>query len=642
MKKLRTILCLVAAACLALPSAAQYATTAFRLQSATAKLKRSVGQTFTTSVTLPLNDLPVLSGLSLSGSASLLNGDDAYIGVTLLDTAGCEHLVYETYPLMADDLSCTLNDVALETAALDNVRPDSLKIFLRNARLTIDALHYAGRTTATDWQTQRKNLLASQKSYTLERLNQHLRERNMTWSVGETCYSSLTFDEKRRLLGDGFNLMGGFEYYTGGIFVMPGALSVPAPKETDPFVKEFDWRNRHGKNWITPSKPQTPLGCWAYGPISALEAQTNIYLNKLINYDLSEQEILSCSGGKRYDKVTGDYAGGVTSDAVEYIYNYGVVTEDCFPLIDREANCSLKCNAPTDIIRSSRGFKARPDDKNTDESHETHFMKMIIKSPLITSLTFNYESGVWAHCVTTIGFKRIEVGDSIYTDISKSVVVQIEEDNPLIGQVTWIIKDNHGSKWGENGCAYIILTNAIDYGYYNPFGTISSLLHERIVTDNDNDGFYWWGMGDKPEGLPWWVENRLDGDDTDYRLGAIDEYGNMERIHTLGTLLINDNEVWDWDFFHYVSPIIEYGGQLTLSADDIRFYRDVSILVQNGGTLIIDGCRVTQADIHVERGGNLIMKNNAVLILADDDSLLIDKGANMEISNSQILNQKDL
>lgn len=123
---------------------------------------------------------------------------------------------------------------------------------------------------------------------------------------------------------------------------------------------------------------------------------------------------------------------------------------------------------------------------------------------------------------------------------------------------------------------------------------------------------------------------------------AIDEYGNMERIQTLGTLLINDNEVWDWDFFHYVSPIIENGGQLTLSADDIRFYKDVSILVHNGGTLIIDGCRVTQADIHVERGGNLIIKNNAALILADDDSLLIEKGANMEISNSQILNLKDL
>lgn len=618
MKKLRTILCLVAAACWALPSVAQYATTAFRLQSATAKLERTVGQTFTTSVTLPLNDLPVLSGLSLSGNASLLNEDDAYIGVTLLDTAGCEHLVYETNPLMADDLSCTLDDVALETAALDNVRPDSLKIFLRNARLTIDALHYAGRTTATGWQTQRKNLLASQKSYTLERLNQHLRERDMTWSVGETCYSSLTFDEKRRLLGEGFNLMGGFEYYTGGIFVMPGALSVPAPKEADPFVKEFDWRNRHGKNWMTPSKPQTSLGCWAFGAVGPFEAYINIYYNRLLNYDLSEQEVLSCSGGQAYstDLITGELKneGGYTTDAIRYIEENGLVTEDCFPIQGPFIDCAEKCKNPQDLILIDSY-------KSINSNKTTQIKKALLKAPITYNYRYDYdyydEKGElhkerWGHLATLSGYKRIELNDKIILDYrDANEVVTIRRGNPLIGRTAWLIKDNTGENWGDKGFVYLI-TDAMTSQY---FYELSGEVHSQIlttdsiaVTDADGDGYYCWGLDERPDNLPIGVPEEPDGDDSDPNYGPMDEYGNLQKIVKGEPLIIDKPTVFSAQKRYCHSDIIIKKGGILRVLTDLFMYKDAHIIVEDGGKLQVRGS-ITRADIDVMPGGELSLYN---------------------------------
>ena len=653
MKKLRTILCLVAAACWALPSVAQYATTAFRLQSATAKLERTVGQTFTTSVTLPLNDLPVLSGLSLSGNASLLNEDDAYIGVTLLDTAGCEHLVYETYPLMADDLSCTLDDVALETAALDNVRPDSLKIFLRNARLTIDALHYAGRTTATGWQTQRKNLLASQKSYTLERLNQHLRERDMTWSVGETCYSSLTFDEKRRLLGEGFNLMGGFEYYTGGIFVMPGALSVPAPKEADPFVKEFDWRNRHGKNWMTPSKPQTSLGCWAFGAVGPFEAYINIYYNRLLNYDLSEQEVLSCSGGQAYstDLITGELKneGGYTTDAIRYIEENGLVTEDCFPIQGPFIDCAEKCKNPQDLILIDSY-------KSINSNKTTQIKKALLKAPITYNYRYDYdyydEKGElhkerWGHLATLSGYKRIELNDKIILDYrDANEVVTIRRGNPLIGRTAWLIKDNTGENWGDKGFVYLI-TDAMTSQY---FYELSGEVHSQIlttdsiaVTDADGDGYYCWGLDERPDNLPIGVPEEPDGDDSDPNYGPMDEYGNLQKIVKGEPLIIDKPTVFSAQKRYCHSDIIIKKGGILRVLTDLFMYKDAHIIVEDGGKLQVRGS-ITRADIDVMPGGELSLYNrtNCKLILDEGDAVNIAIGAEFSFNGGQIFKILDL
>ncbi|MFH1823293.1 MAG: C1 family peptidase [archaeon] len=69
----------------------------------------------------------------------------------------------------------------------------------------------------------------------------------------------------------------------------------------------FDWRERHGENWITSIKNQGGCGsCWVFGSTATIESLINLFYNNQINIDLSEQNVLcerdggTCEGGNPY------------------------------------------------------------------------------------------------------------------------------------------------------------------------------------------------------------------------------------------------------------------------------------------------------------------------------------------------------
>jgi C1A family cysteine protease len=68
------------------------------------------------------------------------------------------------------------------------------------------------------------------------------------------------------------------EYYNGGIFEL-GDISSNVNQQTSIpslYIDNFDWRNRHGKNWMTSCKNQGNSGyCTAFATISSLEAMVN-------------------------------------------------------------------------------------------------------------------------------------------------------------------------------------------------------------------------------------------------------------------------------------------------------------------------------------------------------------------------------
>ena len=137
---------------------------------------------------------------------------------------------------------------------------------------------------------------------------------------------------------------------------MPDAdLSTRSTTTTSPFVTEFDWRNRHGKNWMTPVKNQGWCqSCWIFAAVGTVEAYTNLYYNRLLNYNLSEQEIMHCIG---YPTPCNP---GYCRDAYSYIYNHGVVTENCMPYYVRQpgdpivGSCDDKCDVPAEIVSISQ------------------------------------------------------------------------------------------------------------------------------------------------------------------------------------------------------------------------------------------------------------------------------------------------
>ncbi len=90
----------------------------------------------------------------------------------------------------------------------------------------------------------------------------------------------------------------------------------------------FDWRNVNASNWMTPVKDQGKCGsCWAFAAVGAVEAQKKIeYNTPTTNSDLSEQDLVSCSG-----PYIGDCNGGFPEYALDYMEGPGVVDEACFP-----------------------------------------------------------------------------------------------------------------------------------------------------------------------------------------------------------------------------------------------------------------------------------------------------------------------
>jgi putative hemolysin len=99
----------------------------------------------------------------------------------------------------------------------------------------------------------------------------------------------------------------------------------------------FDWRNYQGANWMTSVKNQGWCGsCWAFSAVGVVEAHYNIIYNRPdLNLNLSEQDLLSCSGA-------GSCGGGHSGPALAYMQRTGVVDDGCMPYTALDLPCA-KC-----------------------------------------------------------------------------------------------------------------------------------------------------------------------------------------------------------------------------------------------------------------------------------------------------------
>ena len=100
---------------------------------------------------------------------------------------------------------------------------------------------------------------------------------------------------------------------------------------------QYDWRDIDGKDWVTTVKDQKGCGsCVAFGTLSALEAVVQIELNQMIKCDFSESNIFFCGGGSCS-------SGWQVSEAVNFLEEFGVADESCFPYIPKNQPCENSC-----------------------------------------------------------------------------------------------------------------------------------------------------------------------------------------------------------------------------------------------------------------------------------------------------------
>lgn len=465
----------------------------------------------------------------------------AFVRIVLIDqNTQQEYLVYQKnyQDLTPEEYNTTnrikINAVCQETCVLpQQITSFSLRAEARHGEITVTEISYVDTPLTVDAATLRKK----QNDLIIEKLN----EQDLGWIAGETSVSNLTYEEKKRLVNltdssGEFNLQG-FEYYRGGIFELKSkdvANETRKSTRASALVENFDWRIRHGKNWVTSVKDQGRCGsCYVHSSIATVEAVAKLYFNDpLWDLDLSEQEVLSCGGIKSSDgksgvSFDGTCLGGGWGFHVlgNYIANSGVVDEECFEykeIGNRDLPyqfCSLKCANPKEKIQIS-GV--------TTPFSEIPFTEDNLKQVIIENGPVDSGINSLHHAMLLIGFK---------TD-SKD------------GRTIWIFKNSWGSDWGgplesqrdettgeiihwgnyqdqgrgENGYAYVKLETSNIGGITVAKLPVKSSTQRQIAcVDEDHDNYCNWGISkDKPSICPASCKAEKDCDDSDAQKGPFD------------------------------------------------------------------------------------------------------------------------
>lgn len=591
-------------------------------------------------------DLPVgrpITGLSISGNAILTNEENSSIRVVLIDNYNIENLVYEVYPRIANSKNMPLINVGLETILLDNVVPVKLRIEITESVLLLNSVNFSiNNSVGPNFLYRKQELIESQNDYVIRKLNDNLTQNGELWRAGKTSLSELSYDDKKDVFGGTVPNLHGYEYYIGGIFTMPNydaqynSELIATEVDRDKYIKEWDWRNRHGRNWMTDVKNQGGCGsCWAFAANGALEAYINLYYNCILNMDLSEQELVSCYKVDKNGNPIG-CSGGSPGGAIDYISENGIVLEECFPYSASNLSCENKCQTPSNIISiTNPSTYFRGNSKN-----EFDLKKILFTAPT----TFGIIS--WNHALVLCGYKTIEAGDRIYfinNEDKTKTWITIPEGHELIGSTAWLLKNSHGKNFGMEGYSYVVINWSDLYCTNSLSGKIVTQSHSDdniFVSDEDGDGFYFWGLGERPLNLPGYIPLDPDGDDNNLDYGPLDSFGNLQVINPeiLEEIIIRDTQILEESQYYHQNIVISNGGCLVIK-NMLLMHPKAAITIMNGGKLIVDSGLISHVQIITKEGGSIELKNNGKIDYLNSNEFEVVKGAKLKVSHGEISNK---
>lgn len=594
----------------------------------------NINKIFTESKTIPLIDNNQLLGFGISGKIEK-RGTDFLVRVLLQDVEGHEHLVLEMYDMVAEEDFLTFEDYCEETIILDKICPKELKIILVNANLKIKNLSYIKSpngnkqtysSISDDYVRQRKVQIED----IIRRINVYNCNHHRLWVAGITPLSYKSYKDKVKLFGLADNIIpDGFEYYTAGIFEAGRAKNYNRLQNNSSYVDYFDWRNRHGKNWLNSVKNQMGSSyCVAFASAGTIEGRMNLYFNRLLHEDLSAQNIAVCAqraGTNSY------YEGLWYDDVLPFLQNNGVCDDYSYPF---ENNPSAICNIDNINYRELVKINSYT---NIGYSNIDSIKKTIIhEGPLL--------SGYIGHSMVLVGYGVIHAGDSIRIsdgDIPENHIY-IPTGSPYVGETYWIFKNSYGEQSGittDGGYAYILFNDmSMMRGPYRlnyPFTIQPSSSHSVLCEDADGDGYYTWGLGTRPNDCPSWAPVEQDGDDSDPDYGPMDQYGNLTMIDYTSQSTISGNVSYNNNTTFSSNIVVMPGAVLTITGT-VTLGENVKLTIRPSGTLVINGGTLQNAELFLNSGCSVIINNGGHIYMRAGRSFNATLGSEIIVNNGDI------
>lgn len=567
---------------------------------------------------------------------------DYVVRIVLKDSRGGERLVLEsmeeTAPVGADTL--TFTGYGEETLLMDGMYADSLKVFASDATVMLDEVSYTtepvmgGLTPAANRKRQVESIV--------ERINAYNVANGKLWRAAVTEVSLLDYATKKRVVGiaDGASSLG-IEYYGGGIFELGSHADMARSRSAgrklrdatpSPYIDHFDWRNRHGQNWITSVKNQTSYDCTYYMAAGLAEAMINLYYNQHVDMDLSEQYISDNS-----TQILG--IGNTFENVLDALKNPGAISSysiDTIVRISDYTNMGI-CDSVGIYVFT--------------ESLEDQIKRSIIENgPLASGYQWVSNNGYGGHAMILIGYGEIHEGDTIRIFDHNTIfndTITIPTGDGRIGKTYWIFKNS----WGTNSPYMLIRFEQVinmsgPYIVHGPI-TVKNTLNQDLLSvvceDRDGDGYYNWGIGPKPNNEQLrgvWPEP--DGDDTDSTRGPMDEYGYCESTDpdTKDTIFITSMVTDTLTKHIYQHVVVTYGG--TWCPGPRIFHNGAKLFIRDGGRVSC-GYTMENLDLHMDSGGTFSVdesweETTGKVIPVSGKGFSVPPGGRFELNKGKITN----
>jgi C1A family cysteine protease len=266
-------------------------------------------------------------------------------------------------------------------------------------------------------------------------LNQTLQKQNSTWVAKDNWLTQLSKAEAKKMMG--LKKAPALDVE----FVAPMRLTQNTLPPT------LDWRNKDGRNWVSPILNQGSCGsCVAFAAIGVMETQLNISsLLPNLNIRLSPQHLFACGDGACD-------SGWMPESAAEQLMQTGVPDEACMPYTSGASGKDVACQASC-ADSSQRAYKIANYVSPTNYTKDVAAIKRALQNgPLMTSLNvyadfMSYAGGVYKHVSGEyLGGHAISIIG--YDDVSQS----------------FIIRNSWGESWGEQGFGRVAYDDTSDVG----------------------------------------------------------------------------------------------------------------------------------------------------------------------------------